>query len=225
MRDFARHQELQRVLGAGVVAEIDQPLVDDLRAGFGGDVAAQIDVELAGDLQVVGGPGVAQRIEEVTPPPPAIAINGSASAASRSNFIGLRCMRASVPDDFEMAQFLGADIHQQIFAVRIFAVQALDRILHGGGEFAIRAAELLKQHVAETRIGLVDADRVHKFLDVVIHGSLSVAGGMIAEKPPRESFVPNGRHNLQDAGKTILAEKGVSIHSLVGLPRKHDIQS
>jgi len=30
---------------------------------------------------------------------------------------------------------------------------------------------------------------------------------MIAEKPPRESFVPNGRQDSQDAGKTILAER------------------
>ena len=59
VRDLARHQELQRVLGAGVVAEVDQALVDDLGPRFGGDVAAQVDVEFAGDLQVVGGPRVA----------------------------------------------------------------------------------------------------------------------------------------------------------------------
>ena len=51
VRDLARHQELQRILRADVVAEVDQPLVDDLGARLGGDVAAQIDVELAGDLQ------------------------------------------------------------------------------------------------------------------------------------------------------------------------------
>ena len=73
-------------------------------------------------------------------------------------------------DDLEMAQFLGADVHQQILAVRIIAIEALNGILHGGGEFAVGAAELLQQHVAETRIGLVDADGVHQFLDVVIHG-------------------------------------------------------
>ena len=59
MGDFARHQELQRVLGAGVVAEIDQALIDDLGARFGGDIAAQVDVEFAGDLQIVRGPGIA----------------------------------------------------------------------------------------------------------------------------------------------------------------------
>jgi hypothetical protein len=59
VRDLARHQELQRVLGAGVIGEVDQPLVDDLGAGFGGDVAAQVDIEFAGDLQVVGRPRIA----------------------------------------------------------------------------------------------------------------------------------------------------------------------
>src|SRR3954471_18863603 len=34
VRDLPRHQELQRILRAGVVAEIDQPFVDDLGAGF-----------------------------------------------------------------------------------------------------------------------------------------------------------------------------------------------
>ena len=65
MGDLARHQELQRILGAGVAAEIDQALVDDLRARLGGDIAAQIDVELAGDLEVVRGPGIAHGIVQV----------------------------------------------------------------------------------------------------------------------------------------------------------------
>ena len=65
MGDFARHQELQGVLGAGIVAEIDQPLIDDLGARLGGDVAAQVDIELAGDLEVIGRPGIALRIEQI----------------------------------------------------------------------------------------------------------------------------------------------------------------
>ena len=65
MGDFPRHQELKRILGAGVVAEIDQALVDDLGPRFGGDVAAQVNVELAGDLEVVRGPRVSHRIEQV----------------------------------------------------------------------------------------------------------------------------------------------------------------
>ena len=65
VRDLARHQELECVLGAGVVGEVDQPLVDDLRAGLGGDVAAEVDVQLAGDLQVVGRPRVALRVVQV----------------------------------------------------------------------------------------------------------------------------------------------------------------
>ena len=73
-------------------------------------------------------------------------------------------------DDLQMAQFLGADIHQQIFAIGIFAIDALDGVLHGGRQFAVGAAELLQQHIAEHWIGLIDVDRVHEFLDVVVHG-------------------------------------------------------
>ena len=77
------------------------------------------------------------------------------------------------PDNFQMAQFLGADIHQQVFAGRVVAIEALNGILHGGGQFAVGAAELLQQHVAEARIRFVDPHRVHQFFDVVIHEVLS----------------------------------------------------
>ena len=83
MRDLARHEELERVLRARVVGEVDQPLVDDLGAGLGRDVAAQVDVELAGDLQVVGRPGVALRVVQVDAAAAADGDQGSASAASR----------------------------------------------------------------------------------------------------------------------------------------------
>jgi len=69
-----------------------------------------------------------------------------------------------------MAQFFGTDIHQQVFAIRILAVQTLYQILHRGREFAIGAAELLKEHVTKSWIRFVDADGEHQFLDVVIHG-------------------------------------------------------
>ena len=46
------------ILGSGIVAEIDQPLVYNLRPSLRCDVASQIDVKLAGDLEVVGGPGL-----------------------------------------------------------------------------------------------------------------------------------------------------------------------
>ena len=97
VRDLTRHQELQRVDRAGVLGEVDEPFVDDLGPRLGRDVAAQIDVELAGNLQVVRRPRVSLELCRLTPPPPAIAISGSASAASRLNFIGLRCRRASAP--------------------------------------------------------------------------------------------------------------------------------
>ena len=72
-------------------------------------------------------------------------------------------------DDLQMAQFLGADVHQKVFALWVVAVQPLNGILHRGGEFAVGAAELLEQHVAELRIGLIDTHGVHQLFHVVIH--------------------------------------------------------
>jgi hypothetical protein len=66
--------------------------------------------------------------------------------------------------DFEMAQFFGADVHQQVLAIRILAVQTLDRILHRGRELTIRPSALFKKHVAEAGVRLVDANGDHHFL-------------------------------------------------------------
>src|SRR5688572_11982634 len=74
-------------------------------------------------------------------------------------------------DDLEVAELLGADVHQQVFPFRILAVQALNGVLHGGRELSVRAAELFEQHVSELRVRSVDTDGVHQFLHVVVHGS------------------------------------------------------
>ena len=79
---------------------------------------------------------------------------GSAWAASRSIFSRLEMHPRQRADDLKVAQLFRSDVHQQIFSFRIVAVQALDGILHRGGEFAVCAAELLQQHVAEARIRL-----------------------------------------------------------------------
>ena len=100
-----------------------------------------------------------------------MAISGSASASSRREFHRLEVHAGETADDLEMAQLLGADVHEQVFALRVLAIESLDRILHRRGELAVGAAELLQQHVAEARIGLVDPDGVHELLDVVIHGN------------------------------------------------------
>ncbi len=63
--DFAGHQELKRLLGPGIVAEIDETLIDDLGPRLGGDVAAQIDIKFTGDLEIIRRPGVALGIEQI----------------------------------------------------------------------------------------------------------------------------------------------------------------
>ena len=121
----------------GSSVEFDQPFVDDLGASLRRNIAAQIDIQFAGDLQVIGRPGVAHGVTQAH----------SAAARNRDQRVGLRRVpvvfhglqmhSGQRADDLQMAQFFGTDIHQQVFAFRVVAVQALDRILHGRGEFAI----------------------------------------------------------------------------------------
>ena len=44
-----------------------------------------------------------------------------------SDFSGFKCIRARVPDDLEMTQFLGSNVHKKVFAFGIIAVQTLGR--------------------------------------------------------------------------------------------------
>ena len=143
-------------------------------------------------------------LNRLTPPPPAMAISGSASAASRSNFDRLEMHARQRADHFQMAQLLGADVHQQVLAVGIVAVEALDRVLHRGGELAVGAAELLQQHVAKARIGLVDANGVHQLLDVVIHGGTLGLEGQekkMSSERAASAFVPSETTCADDIGR------------------------
>jgi hypothetical protein len=45
-------------------------------------------------------------------------------------FHRLKVQASERADDLQVAQFLGADVHQEILAVRIVAIQALDGMLH-----------------------------------------------------------------------------------------------
>src|ERR1700733_7735852 len=74
--------------------------------------------------------------------------------------------------NFEMTQLFGADVHQQVFALGVVAIQALNRILHGSGQFTVSTSELFEQHVAKLRIGRADLHGVHQFLNMVVHQTL-----------------------------------------------------
>jgi hypothetical protein len=79
------------------------------------------------------------------------------------------------PDHFQVAEFLRPDVHQEVFAFRVVAVEPLHGILHGGGKFSVCAAELFKEHIAESRIGYTDADGVHQLFDMVVHARFGSA--------------------------------------------------
>ncbi len=74
-------------------------------------------------------------------------------------------------DDFQVAEFLGGDVHQQVLATGIALAEALGEIAHGGGQLALRPAELLQQQVGQARIGRGDPDGVLQSLVMYEHGS------------------------------------------------------
>jgi hypothetical protein len=91
-------------------------------------------------------------------------------------------------DDLKVAQLLRADIQQQVATPNVVqAVPTLDGVLHGSGKFAVRAAKLFQQHVAEPNVRLADIHRVHQLLNVVIHCTASVC----------EIFVPRTRCSMR----------------------------
>src|SRR6185312_12254533 len=73
------------------------------------------------------------------------------------------------PDHFEMAQLFSADVHEQVFAARIFAVDSLHGVLHRSRKLSIRTAKLFEQHVTEIRIWGVDPNGIHQFFYVMVH--------------------------------------------------------
>ncbi len=182
VRNFARHEELERVDRAWVVGVVDEALVDDFGARFGSDVAAEIDVEFAGDLEVVGCPGITGGVVEIDA---TTAGDGDEWVGIGGFAVGLEVLKVHAnegADDFEMAKLFGADVEEEVAASEIIdAVPALDGVLHGGGEFSVGAAELLKQELAELDVGSADVDGVHKFFNVVIHEQTSIGFSSCAE--------------------------------------------
>ena len=103
IRDFARHKKLESIDAARISAEIDEPFVNDFGSSLRGDIALKINIQFPCDFEIVSSPSVAHRVKQIiTPPRQAIAIRGSACAASRLDFSGFRCIRAKVPTTSQM---------------------------------------------------------------------------------------------------------------------------
>jgi hypothetical protein len=125
MRYLACHKELESILGTCVVAEIDQPLIDDLGARLCCDVTSKIDVQLSGDFQIVRSPRIALGIEEID----------SAAAGDRNKRVCLGCLAIEfrrfqvhtrqTAHDLEMTKFFSADIHEKILKPGILAIESL----------------------------------------------------------------------------------------------------
>src|SRR4051794_1873977 len=72
-----------------------------------------------------------------------------------------------------MAQFLGRDVDQHVFAARIVLRNPLGEVAHSRGEFAVRPAELFEEKAGQHRVRLRHAHCVHEPLVVHKHGFTS----------------------------------------------------
>src|SRR5205085_12355411 len=114
--------------------------------------AAQVDIELASNLQIVGGPWISHRVEKVYATPAGNSDQGVSFGLVPRKLHGCKMHAGQGTDYLQVTQFLSTNVHQQVFAVRVLAVQTLDRVLHCGRELSISAAELFQKHDAKTRI-------------------------------------------------------------------------
>ncbi len=93
----------------------------------------KVNVKFAGDLEVVRGPGIAHGIEQIDAAAAGDGDQGIELGLFTHRLQGLEMHARQRSDDLQMAEFLGADVHQQIFAGGVFAIEALHRVLHRGG--------------------------------------------------------------------------------------------
>ena len=172
----ACHQEIECREHVLVVGELHQVFVDDLGTRFGGDVRAQVDRQVAVGIDIGALPGDAVAVGEARP-----AARQHAELwvdrkgrmdevvlrnAFAEDVVSLgRIFEVAVyaceehldrgPDDFEVPQLFGGDIHQHIVLVRIgvMAGEGLHEILHRSFQLAVTAAELFEQQPCEAGIG------------------------------------------------------------------------
>lgn len=80
--------------------------------------------------------------------------------------------------DLQVAELFGGDIHQQVLAACVLFGDALGEIAAGGGQFALRSAELFEHEVGEAGIAFADPDGVLQALVVCEHDDSIVWDGV-----------------------------------------------
>ena len=105
----------------------------------------------------------------MTPPPPAIAISGSASAALAIELHRFEVHPRQRADDLEVAQLLGADVHQQVFALRIVAVEPWMEYCIAAASSPFAPPNCSSSMLPNLGSGCIDPHGVHQLLHVVIH--------------------------------------------------------
>ena len=150
---------------------IDESFIDDLGACFGGNVAAEIDVELARDLEIVGGPRITH----------ANCRDDTATARDVDQWIGFggfalrlscgfRCMRMRAPT---ISRWLSSSVPMSSRRSRRarsstqFQPWMVYCMAAASSPFA--PPNCSRSMLPKRDVGGSDVDRVHEFLNVVIH--------------------------------------------------------
>ncbi len=188
MRDLARHQESKGFLEAGIIGDVDQPLVDDLGARLGGDVGPQIAGRVADGVDIGRGPGHAggvgqgwrAAVEDRLSVAVAALVHLQVEFGLLHVALGELALDAAIQhgdyaaDHLQVAELFRCNVVEHVLAAGIFLGQGLGEIAHRSGQLALGPAELLQHQAGESRVGLADADRVLQTFVVHEHSAASL---------------------------------------------------
>src|SRR5690606_33232480 len=106
--------------------EVDQTLIDNLRSRFSRYVASKVDIQLAGYLQIIGGPGISHGIKQTYATSACDCDQRISVRSIPVHLCGLKMHPRQGSDDFQVSELFRADVHEQIFALRVVAIQTLN---------------------------------------------------------------------------------------------------
>jgi hypothetical protein len=95
---------------------------------------------------------------------------------SRDQFSRLEMEAGKSADHLQMAELFGADIHQKVFPFSIFAIQALNGILHRGRQLSISAPNCSRSILPKRGSG--SSTRIHKLFYMMIHDDTISQGNL-----------------------------------------------
>src|SRR5581483_1552308 len=118
-------------------------------------------------------------------------------------------------NDFQVAEFLGSNVHEHVVLVRIRlpAGERLGEVLHGGFEFTIGSAELFQKQRGELGIGFGHSSIELEFLYMMKHSILLLLriGCSVCGKTSTSEMSATGNNKVD----SVLAMRSIASMNLV----------